>query len=195
MNTTMQIIIGIVGCVVYLYLCWRTMKENYREEDMIAFGWVSLIMFLVGSRIAFAITEPKLWLEFWRMNQMNVLGGYGLWLLLVLLVTRDRGWKYFAFGEDSLINLAWMALVFYAMNFEWKMVLLIIGCFALGLVFKDKYRSLWWYKSGKKGFLFLLVNMVFFVGLSIILSNYYYLIITLLSMIGLVMLGNERYSK
>lgn len=171
------------------------MKENYREEDMIAFGWVSLIVFLIGSRILFAWNDPKSWLEFWRMNQMNVLGGYGLWLLLVLLVTRDRGWKYFAFGEDSLINLAWMCLVFFAMNFEWKNMLLIVVCFALGLVFKNRYRSLWWYKSGKKGFLFLLVNMVFFVGFSILSSNYYYLIMTLLSMIGLVILGNERYSK
>ena len=53
----LQVIIGIVGSLVYLYLCWRTMKENYREEDMIAFGWVSLLTYLIGSRILFSWSE------------------------------------------------------------------------------------------------------------------------------------------
>jgi hypothetical protein len=195
MDSTLQVIIGVVGCLVYLYLSWRTMRENYREEDMIAFGWVSLLVYLIGSRIAFVWSEPKLWLEFWIMNQGFVLGGYLLWLGLAWLVTSDRGWKFFAFGEDSLINLAWINLVFFVVSMQWKMIILLLIVCVVGWVFKGRYRSLWWYKSGKKGFLFLLVNMVFFVGFSVITANYFYLIMTLLSTVGLVMLGNERYSK
>ena len=184
-----------MGCVVYLYLCWRTMKENYREEDMIAFGWVSLIVFLIGSRIAFAITEPKLWLEFWKMNQSFVFGGYIFWLLLSWLVASDRGWKFFAFCEDSLINLGWINLVFFVISGQWRLIILLILMFIIGILLKNRYRSLWWYKSGKKGFLFLVTNILFFIGFSIIFENYYYLIMALISLIGLAMLGHERYTK
>lgn len=195
MNSTLQIIIGIIGCLVYLYLCWRTMRENYREEDMIAFGWVSLLVYLIGSRIAFVWNEPKLWLEFWKMGQSLVLGGYGLWLLLVWLVTTDRKWKFFVFAQDSLINLMWINFIFWVIGGQWKLVLLLIFVGLINWWFSGRYRSLLWYKSGKKGFLFLMANIIFFVGLSIIVSNYYYLIISLLSIVGLAMLGNERYSK
>lgn len=191
----MQIIIGVVGCLVYLYLCWRTMKENYREEDMIAFGWVSLLVYLIGSRVAFVWSEPKLWLEFWKMNESFMFGGYLMWLLLTWLVVKDRGWKYFAFGEDSLINLAWINLIYFAITFQWKMIILILLVWVVGWVFKNRYRSLWWYKSGKKGFLFLLVNIVFFIGFSVILNNYFYLLMSLISIVGLGILGYERSSK
>jgi len=191
----MNIIIGIVGCLVYLYLCWRTGRENYREEDMVAFGWVSLVVYLIGSRIAYVWAEPKLWLEFWKMGQSSVLGGYGLWLLLTYLIVKDRDWKFFAFGEDSLISLAWINLVFFVISGQWKLIILLGIIYVVGWVLKSRYRSLWWYKSGKKGFLFLMVNALFFVGLTIIFRNYYYLIMTLLSTVGLVMLGNERHSK
>lgn len=190
-----QIVIGIVGCLIYLYLCWRGMKENYKEEDMIAFGWVSLLVYLIGSRIAFTYSEPKLWLEFWKMNQGNVFLGYILWLLLAWLVTKDRGWKFFAFGEDSLLNLMWINFVYFAILGQWKLMLLLIGVGLMVWKFFGRYRSLWWYKSGKKGFLFLVANIIFFVGVCLIFNNYYYLIITLLSVVGLVMLGHERYSK
>jgi hypothetical protein len=167
------------------------MKENYKEEDMIAFGWVSLIVYLIGNRIAFAYDQPKLWLEFWRMNQVNGLGGYVLWLLFAKLITKDRGWKFFAFGEDSLINLLFINLIFFVISLQWKLIILTLLTCLIAWVFKDKYRSLSWYKSGKKGFLFLLANIIFFVGLSAITGNYYLLIISLLSVIGLVMLGHE----
>lgn len=158
---------------------------------MIAFGWVSLIVYLIGSRIAFIYSEPKLWLEFWKMNQANVLGGYILWLLIAWLITKDRGWKFFAFGEDSLINLAFLNLVFFVISGAWKYVIVTLVTCVIAWVFKDKYRSLWWYKSGKKGFLFLIANVIFFTVVSVIFGNYYLLIISLLSVIGLVILGHE----
>jgi len=171
------------------------MKENYREEDMIAFGWVSLLVYLIGSRIAFVYSEPKMWLEFWKMNQSNVLGGYVLWLALTWMVTKDREWKFFAFCEDSLINLAWITFVYFLLSWNWKLLTLLALTCLVGLLLKGRYRSFWWYKSGKKGFLFLMVNIVFFIGISITYNNYFFLIMSLLSLLGLVILGNERNSK
>jgi len=187
--------IGILGGVVYLYLSWRMMKENYQEEDMVAFGWVTLIAFLVGSRIAYTLTEPKLWLEFWKMGESNTFGGYILWLLLTWLITSDRGWRFFAFGEDSLINLGWINLIFFIISGQWKLIILLTIVAMIGCLIKGRYRSYPWYKSGKKGFLFLALNILFFIGLSVVFLNYYYLIMALISVVGLVMLGNERYSK
>lgn len=167
------------------------MRENYKEEDMIAFGWVSLIVYLIGSRIAFAYSEPKLWLEFWKMNQSNVLGGYVLWLLIAWLITKDRGWKFFAFGEDSLINLVFLNSLFFVVSGAWKYVAVTLVTGIIAWVLRGKYRSLWWYKSGKKGFLFLMANIIFFSVTSMLFANYWLLTISLLSVVGLVMLGHE----
>jgi len=40
-----NLILGTVAIVGYLYLSWRTLRENYQEEDIIAFSWVALLFF------------------------------------------------------------------------------------------------------------------------------------------------------
>ena len=52
-----NLIIGIVTIIGYLYLSWRTLRDNYQEEDIIAFSWVVLLLFLVGGRLAYGFWQ------------------------------------------------------------------------------------------------------------------------------------------
>jgi len=196
-----QMVIEIGGFFLYLYLSWRILRENYKEEDVVAFSWVTLFVFLIASRVTYGLVNwgvwndiPIKWLEFWKIDQSLVLGGYGLWLLLAWLVTTDRGWRYWAFAEDNTPLISWIILIFSLVNREW----LTIG--GLGLVFiiylflKGRYRSFTWYRSGKKGFLFFLGNMIFFTYISVITGIYWWMIPVLICGGGLVMLGNDKLS-
>lgn len=196
-----QIIVGILGCVIYLYLMWRGLKDSYKEEDIVAFGWVSILSYLIGSRLAYGFINwgmwaenPVKWLEFWKMGESNVAGGYLLWTFIAWLVTTDRGWKFFAFAEDSLWLLLWLNGVFFTISGKWQIVLLLIITALISWWFRGKYRSFVWYKSGRKGFLFLTANIIIFIGLCLIYGNFYYLIPALICCVGLGILGHERNS-
>lgn len=198
-----QIIISIVGVVGYLYFNWRILRENYKEEEMVAFGWVSLLLFLVGNRLIYAIFnfstwptgEEGRWLEFWKMWQSGIWGGYLLWLLGALIVSQDREWKFLTFAEDNLRPLFWLTSSVLLASMNWSL-LLASGISMLGYwFFYGKYRSFLWYKSGKKGFLFLMVNILFFLTVSVISKNWWFIIVSLICGVGLIMLGNDKLSK
>ncbi|MEK7527887.1 MAG: hypothetical protein AAB574_02635 [Patescibacteria group bacterium] len=196
-----QIIVGIGGLLIYLYLMWRGLKDGYKEEDVAAFGWVSMLAYLIGSRLAYGFINwgiwagnPTKWLEFWRIGESNVIGGYLLWIFIAWLVAMDRGWKFFAFAEDNLWLLLWLNGVFFTISGKWQIVLLLMVVALIIWWFRGRYRSFVWYKSGRKGFLFLTANTVFYIGLCLFYGNIYYLIPALICGVGLGILGNERNS-
>jgi hypothetical protein len=196
-----QIIVGILGSVIYLYLMWRGLRDGYREEDAAAFGWVSLLAYLIGSRLAYGFINwgvwagnPTGWLEFWKMGESNIIGGYLLWIFIGWLVATDRGWKFFAFAEDNLGFLLWLNGIFLGVAGKWWEVLMLLVVALITWWFKGRYRSFVWYKSGRKGFLFLAANIMVFIGLCLIYRNIYYLIPALICGVGLGILGSERNS-
>lgn len=196
-----QILVGIIGLLVYLYLTWRVLKSNYKEEDVAAFGWITLLAYLLGSRVAYGFIywgvwsgNPTKWLEFWKVGESSVVGGYIFWIIISWLVATDRGWKFFAFAEDNLWLLLWLNGVFFTVSGRWLLVLLLLLIAIICWWLKGKYRSFVWYKSGRKGFLFLVANMILYLGISLIFGNYYYVILALICGIGLGILGGERNS-
>lgn len=198
----LNIILGIVGIIGYLYLSWRTLRENYREEDIIAFSWVALILSLIIGRISFGLWHWGIWgnnfskwLEFWRIEEINVLGVYLGWLLLTLLITKDKEWRLWSFLEDSLISL-WFWLSFLGVFLrEWNLLICLGISGILTLLMGKKYHSLFWYKSGKKGFLFFWASAIFWLILGPIYRVYWLSGISLLFVGGLFMLGNDKFSK
>ncbi|KKR66605.1 MAG: hypothetical protein UU09_C0050G0007 [Microgenomates group bacterium GW2011_GWA2_40_6] len=159
-----QILVGTIGLFVYLYLSWRVLRNNYKEEDVAAFGWISLLTYLLGSRLAYGFIywgvwseNPTKWLEFWKIGESSVIGGYLLWISMAWLVATDRGWKFFSLAEDNLWLLLWLNGVFFT-------------------------------------FLYLTANIIVFLGMSLICGNFYYIIPALICGVGLGILGGERNS-
>jgi len=197
-----NLILGIVAIVGYLYLSWRTLRDNYQEEDIVAFSWVALLLFLVGGRLAYGfwhwgdwVGRGINWLEFWKIGELNILGGGLLWLCFALLISKDKGWKVWAFLENSLVSFWFLLTMFGVIIKDWKLVVALGGALGLSFILKKKYRSLVWYKSGKKGFLFFWFFFCFWLILAIISTIWWLLGLSLLFAIGLFILGDDKFSK
>lgn len=198
----MSIVIGVGGIVIYLYLSWRTLRENYREEDLIAFSWVALFIYLFVGRIVYGLWHwgvwldtPGSWFEFWKMSEINLIGAYGGWLLFAGLISRDKEWKLWAFLEDSLWSLWWLVLVTSVELKGWGTAIALVVAIILTAIVKSKYRSFTWYKNGKKGFLYFWFLMIFFLVLGPSIGIYWLSLLSLIFGVGLFMLGNDKFSK
>ena len=69
--------------------------------------------------------------------------------------------------------------------------IMLLVTYLLTVWLEKKYRSFGWYRSGKKGFAWLAANLFLGVFLAIITGQWPYLIISLLSLMGLVILGGR----
>lgn len=206
-------IFSIIGIILFLYLVWRNLKEDYKSEYLISYTWLALLGFFVGGRLTFGLINWGVWNEsiwnwfnFWQFKGLNLIGGYLFLVLTTFLVSKYRNWKMWSFAEDS-VNF-FIVFIFFLLTdelisskFNFKnilfLVILLIG-FVLALWLKGKYRSFVWYKSGKKGFVFFAVNFLVFLLLSFVsllfreqlIFSYLYLGGSLLSLIGLFILGD-----
>jgi prolipoprotein diacylglyceryltransferase len=57
-------ILGIVRAIavlLFMYLSWRNLRDNYKEENLITFLWIIVILFLVGGRVGFGFINWGIW--------------------------------------------------------------------------------------------------------------------------------------
>lgn len=195
-------ILGIVGIIGYLYLSWRTLRENYQEEDVVAFSWVAILLFLVGGRVSFGLihwgiwgNNPGAWLEFWKMGEISLIGASILWVAFAILIIKDKEWKMWPFFEDSLTSAIWLLLMTSLILENWSIILSLLGASLLTIPMRKKYRSLQWFKSGRKGFLFFWFSILFWLVFSVISKIWWLSSFSLLFIMGLFMLGNDKFSK
>jgi hypothetical protein len=188
------------------------MKENYKERQLITYAWVALLAVMIGGRLAFGLIHFGVWNEdlidwllVWQKPGDNLLAGYGALLLATLGLSKIYNWKVWAFLEDNSINIALLFMFFLVDEFlrsgfdRQPLIYLVavLDAVTIGWWFKSKYRSFTWYKSGKKGFVFWWGNLILWLvmaGFSFLLKDKLYMSITyltlsLISVIGLVILG------
>lgn len=159
-----------------MYLGWKKLRENYSNDRIIEYTWLAWLGFLVAGRLAYGCIHWGVWndnwwnwVAVWTMPGIDYLGGY----LGIIGVTYwygiGKNWKMWVVYEDITLGLlAWMT-----MNLLGELIgsgpdrKLLVGLGAAVatiiavMVIKPRYRSFVWYKSGKKGFVFLLANVVF----------------------------------
>ncbi len=197
MNQVLILIFAIFG---YLYISWRTFKENYPNEDVVAFNWVALFLFLIGSRLSYGLVNwgkwqgnGGAWIEFWKINESLIWGGLILWLLFAVLIAKDKGWKLWSFLEDAIPSVSFLTVMFAWAQQNWRLPAAILAAALLTLPVRQKYRSFLWFKSGRKGFLFFWFMICFFVFLGIIYQSWWG-VMSLLFVGGLFMLGYDKFS-
>jgi hypothetical protein len=205
-------IIRIIGIVLFMYLSWRNLKEDYKERELISYAWIAILSFMLGGRMVYGLVNWKAmegtvidWLLVWQKPGISYVGGYLLMILGTWTVSQKNNWKLWSFLEDNLTGLAIMFLGFFAdefirSGFDLKAALGFVAVFnglAVGIWSKSRYRSLVWYQSGKKGFAFFAGNIVVWLtcfGFSFLvvesqLNRILYLVLSLISGLGLVILG------
>ncbi len=211
-------IFRVLGIILFLYLLWRNLRENYDDQKIITFSWLALLGFLLFGRLFYGLIHWGIWnddLVDWVLvgskPGMSYIGGYLGIILISWLFTRKEQWKFFNFMEDLVRPFLVMSGFFmldelFRSKFSLELVfflVLIILMFPLFIFITNRYRSFVWYRSGKKGFVLLLLNFLFFLGIggllilfkdslvNVVLS----FIISLGSLVGLLILGEIRYEK
>lgn len=159
-----MIISNIFGILIFLFLIWKRLKEDYSYEKIFNFGALILggvlVGFLVskkalpnywffieiiGAAIGFTIGIIKLKLKFYESFEAVILG-------LLPIIT-------LFFLSDSIKNLSLSSfLVFW----------LSLICIFLFFLVDAYYRGFSWYKSGRVGFSGLLIAGTFFLIRSLI---------------------------
>jgi len=206
-------ILGILGSIIYLYLIWRNLRDNYKSEDLVSYSWWSLLIFLVGGRLTFGIVNWGIWndnwgnwFSFWNKSGFNYIGALIFWVLITIRHCQKNEWKIWAFFEDVIgIMYIYLAILMLAeavnskFNLFWLTLMMVwLITVAIKRLIIKKYRSFSWYLSGKKGFAFFFTNIF----LGVLLAGWFYLVakagiilsvlplaITLSSIIGLLILG------
>ena len=173
--------IAIVGVVLYLYFIWRNLKDNYQSDKLIAYSWISLLTFIVAGRIVYWLINWGQWESFmdlffvFKKPGINLAGGYVGLLAMTIGFAQKNEWKVLSILEDMTNNIMvlifgmWLGQINFLKAGVGDLVICIIFffCILVSVWVKNNYRSFVWYKSGKKGFRFLFVNIVFFLLLSV----------------------------
>ena len=197
---------------------WRNLKESYDDQKIIIFSWVGLLGFLVFGRLFYGLINWGIWnndLVDWisvgNKPGMSYLGGYLGLTFFAWLFSKKQQWKFLSFMEDLARPFLIMVAVFmidemFRMKFFLEPVLyfiLIVLTLFLSKWVSGKYRSFVWYKSGKKGFVLLSSNFLFFLVLipvlilfkesliNIVMASF----ISLVSLVGLFFLGRVNYER
>jgi hypothetical protein len=205
-------IFKLIGIILFLYLTWRNLRESYQEERLIAYSWLVLLMFLVGGRITFGVinwgvwnSSPIDWLSVWRYPGFNYWGGIVAILVTTGWYCKVNEWKLWSFFED-IIRIIYLLIAFILVDelIRTGFNLLIAAYLAVAIVgylmaslMANRYRSLTWYKSGKKGFVFFFTNMVVSLLVAIVAVGFkeklvvagIFSVLSLVFMIGLFTLG------
>lgn len=175
--------IKLLGLLIYLYLIWRNLREDYKEDELIEFGWLSILIMLVGGRITYGFwnwgvwnSDILKWWSFWNNPGFNIWGGIFFWNAAMVLYAKTKNWKVWSLGEDlwpmfSLLITWWMLDEWVKVKGVLFPLWVVAGWLLSDILFfwaKSKYRSFVWYKSGKKGFSFLAANIVWGILMSVL---------------------------
>lgn len=208
-------ILNIIGIILFLYLTWRNLRDNYKEGELIIYGWLVILFFLVGGRLAYGLINWGIWNNNWTdwfsfvsKPGISYIGGYATAIISSFFVSKLYGWKIWSLAEDVapgfiIFLLFLLADNYLVSNLDLRIVVyfgILLVSLVTSFLLKKKYRSFVWYKSGKKGFIFFWANLIVWLllGLSSIwfkdsvFHSIFYLAISLIFLVGLGILGEVR---
>lgn len=205
-------IIRAIAVILFLYLSWKSLRENYKEESLIPFLWGVVLVFLVAGRISYGLVNWGVWNEnimnwllVWQKPGFDYLGAMLGMVGAIVLISKYNDWKVMSVLEDMTWESLLMLSLFlsdefirgrFNIKYGASLVITVLGLMG-ALWVKKKYRSFVWYASGKKGFVFYFTSILIFTlftGLSFLLKQGViikglYLVLSLLSFGGLFILG------
>lgn len=205
-------IIRVIAVVLFMYLSWRNLRENYKEETLVPFLWGAVLVFLIAGRISFGLVNWGVWNDnvwnwflVWQKPGFEYIGATLAMFGIMSVMAKRNQWKVNALLE----NVTWEALLMMAifmadefirgrfdLSYGLALVVMVLGL-VISIRIKKKYRSFVWYLSGKVGFVFYFTAAAVFImlaGVSILLKQAWfvsslYLLLGLLSISGLFILG------
>lgn len=159
-----MIISNIFGILIFLFLIWKRLKEDYSFEKIFNFGALILIGLLVGFLVSKKIL-PSYW---FFIELIGIAIGFTIGILKLKL-------KFYESFESVIIGLFPLLTLFFLTDsiknsslYSFLAFWLSLICIFLFFLVDSYYRSFSWYKSGRVGFSGLLIAGVFFLIRSLI---------------------------
>jgi hypothetical protein len=149
----------ILSIFLFLFIFWRNLKEDYPSDQIFSFSSTILLAILISSILA-RMYIPLY--PFW-INLASI-------LTIIFIGTKRYHFRFFEVFEAAVIALSpWISFTYLYKAFSpFNLKLLIEGIIVLFLIlifsyFKNIYKKLSWYRSGKIGFSSLAVLILFFI--------------------------------
>ena len=142
------IIVNIIGVLIFLFLIWRNLKQDYLPEQIFNYSTIvlfSMILFFFLSRMF--LPNWWFWISFVGFCLGILLGylriKYNFYEYLEAFTIASIPWLAIIFITDSVINTSWESLV---------LGFITLSFFGIFYFFKKRYKSFSWYRSGRIGF-------------------------------------------
>ena len=201
-------VFNFLAIVVFGYLVWKKLRDDL-DKEVNDFIWLSGLAFAIGGRIIWSVFNLNSWSDslidwifFWQKPGFYWQAGVVSMIGFVFAYSFVDRFSFYELAEDIcsplLISLTISrivpALTGSVDQIRWLAILVATYLFGF---WAKRYRSFYWYKSGKKGFLFLasgwFLSWIRF-GTDILakewnIGTYLSLTLGLIFLIGLVMLG------
>ena len=143
-----DIFTALVGVILFLFLFWRRLKEDYPTPEI----FTSAFYVLLGTLLGYLVSKfyfPSLW--FW-------LEGVGIALGLTLGVVRYK-FRFFEVLESLVLGiLPWLGLIFLKDSIRLSSLTSFLSFFAVACLLTlfayldASYKNFSWYRSGRVGF-------------------------------------------
>lgn len=147
-----SLFLNLLGIVLFLFLFWRCLKEDYPRE--IVFG--SAFLILLGVVIGYAVSLNYFPDWFFWLEAFGAFLGFSLGIFKYSL-------RFFEAFEAAFLGLLpWLAFLFVTRQIY--ISVFILGLITLSVYLKTKYKTFLWYKSGRIGLSGLLTAGVFFMA-------------------------------
>lgn len=153
-----SITITILGILVFLFLFWKRLKEDYANEIIFQSG--TYILIGIGIFAALALKFFPNWF-FWTSFAGGIIG-------LSFAILRFRVKFHETLEAFLLSSLPWLGLVFLKDSgvksslSSFLAFLVILLLVFVSYYFDTHYKSFTWYRSGKIGFAGLAIAVIFF---------------------------------
>lgn len=153
-----NILVNLLGAVVFLYLFWKRLKDDYVSSSIFSTGFYIVLGVVLGVLISTYLI-PSWW--FW-ISIVGATAGFCLGIVRFKL-------RFFeTFEAVTLGLLPWLAIFFLsdsvtnASAYSLGYFLFISSLIVLSYFLMKSYKTFTWYKSGKVGFVGLATASLFF---------------------------------
>lgn len=168
---------AVIAFIVFSFILWRILKEDYREEEILTFTIFVALVGLAGARIGFCLfnfeefVSPWKWVLFNRFPGFSFLTGILASMAAIFWWVRKRSWDFWLLADSATFASLWgfgfAGIGLFLSNGALKdlyRIFLIVFTLGLAHIFAKRYRKFIWYKSGKLGFVACSTTAIFFAG-------------------------------
>lgn len=153
-----MLIANIVGSILFLYLYWKRLRDDYTSEKIFNSGFI-LIIGIVLSFLVSKFFLPNYW--FWIVF-------ITVFIIEAFIVLKFK-FKLFESLDALIVSvLPWLSLFYLSESivkrslFPFLIFWISLICLFLFFFFDNYYRTFAWYKSGRVGFSGLMTLGIFF---------------------------------